>query len=275
MAYHTKIDWCDSSWNPVTGCNHGCEYCYARGIAERFSPKPLEVMRESDVHFEDGLLTLDAPVHRYEVMEDGLYSDKGITVYPLGFVPTFHKYRLDIPKKWSEPRTIFVCSMADLFGKWVPDEWIEEVFKACKAAPQHRYLFLTKNPTRYLELADDGKLPMMDNFWYGSTATTADDRIFHADMVHTFVSVEPILQRIDCSEKVGKIAISDWIIVGAETGKRKDKVIPDRAWIQDLAEYAASVDVPIFMKESVRDLMGADFKQQFPWQVDSNEKAGR
>ncbi|MFR1061783.1 MAG: DUF5131 family protein [Enterocloster sp.] len=33
----TKIDWCDSTWNPVTGCLHGCEYCYARGIAKRFS----------------------------------------------------------------------------------------------------------------------------------------------------------------------------------------------------------------------------------------------
>ena len=33
----TKIDWCDSTWNPVTGCLHGCEYCYARGIANRFS----------------------------------------------------------------------------------------------------------------------------------------------------------------------------------------------------------------------------------------------
>ena len=33
----TKIDWCDSSWNPVTGCLHSCKYCYARSIANRFS----------------------------------------------------------------------------------------------------------------------------------------------------------------------------------------------------------------------------------------------
>lgn len=36
MGAKTKIDWCDSTWNPVTGCLHGCEYCYARRIAERF-----------------------------------------------------------------------------------------------------------------------------------------------------------------------------------------------------------------------------------------------
>lgn len=33
----TKIDWCDSTRNLVTGCLYGCEYCYVRGIAERFS----------------------------------------------------------------------------------------------------------------------------------------------------------------------------------------------------------------------------------------------
>jgi len=36
MGSKTKIDWCDSTWNPVTGCLHGCEYCYARKIAQRF-----------------------------------------------------------------------------------------------------------------------------------------------------------------------------------------------------------------------------------------------
>lgn len=32
----TKIEWTDMSWNPVTGCKHGCEYCYARAISSRF-----------------------------------------------------------------------------------------------------------------------------------------------------------------------------------------------------------------------------------------------
>ena len=33
---NTKIDWADMSWNPVTGCRHGCPYCYARQIATRY-----------------------------------------------------------------------------------------------------------------------------------------------------------------------------------------------------------------------------------------------
>lgn len=32
----TKIEWTDYSWNPITGCLHGCWYCYARKLATRF-----------------------------------------------------------------------------------------------------------------------------------------------------------------------------------------------------------------------------------------------
>lgn len=32
----TTIEWCDFSWNPVSGCLHNCYYCYARKIAMRF-----------------------------------------------------------------------------------------------------------------------------------------------------------------------------------------------------------------------------------------------
>lgn len=32
----TKIEWTNYSWNPITGCNHGCWYCYARKMFARF-----------------------------------------------------------------------------------------------------------------------------------------------------------------------------------------------------------------------------------------------
>ena len=47
MGYKTKIDWADATWNPVTGCLHGCEYCYARRIAERFGCIALESNTEN------------------------------------------------------------------------------------------------------------------------------------------------------------------------------------------------------------------------------------
>lgn len=162
MGYKTKIDWCDSSWNPVTGCLHGCEYCYARKIAERFGGHSNKNTSYACHPLEDGhaLYTLE------EAAKKRNENDKLVVApYPCVFEPTFHRYRLDEPKKWTEPRTIFVCSMGELFGNWVPDEWIKAVFDACEAAPQHRYLFLTKNPDRLNRLARDGKLPQ--KHWYG------------------------------------------------------------------------------------------------------------
>ena len=126
----TKIEWCDSTWNPVTGCLHGCEYYYARRIAERFGgcDNPIdsrELLQPMTITRRNGK-AVDAP-------------------FPFGFEPTLHRYRLDEPYQ-RRGLNIFVCSMADLFGEWVPDEWIEEVMNACLLSPQHRYLFLTKNP---------------------------------------------------------------------------------------------------------------------------------
>lgn len=260
MGYKTKIDWCDSSWNPVTGCYHNCEYCYARGIANRFGGYSLGANGNPDNNVSvDGIYELDNP----------LTKRARLAPYPFFFAPTLHRYRLNQPRTWSEPRTIFVCSMADLFGDWVPDEWIEEVFKACEAAPQHRYLFLTKNPNRLNQLARDGKLPQQH--WYGYTATNEGMlwSFTHATDCHIknlFVSIEPILEPMQPCFSTHTPA--DWVIIGAETGSRKDKVTPERDWIMNIARECSYSGRPIFMKDSIRELMGDDFRQEFPWEVE-------
>lgn len=267
MGYKTKIDWCDSSWNPVTGCNHGCKYCYARGISERFgghlatlSGKPTQPDAKEWEFRRETVHVLDEPMLR---------AGKKMP-YPFDFEPTFHRYRLDQPSRWSEPRTIFVCSMADLFGKWVPDEWIEAVINACLAAPQHRYLFLTKNPARYMHLIANGIIPEnQPNFWFGSTATIPEMEFFWCDEVNTFVSIEPILAPFEdlTDEGVDPASKTNWIIVGAETGNRKNKVVPQKSWIDEIVSAAKKAGTPVFMKDSLRELMGDGFKQEFPWEV--------
>ena len=260
----TKIDWADSTWNPVTGCLHGCEYCYARAIANRFGWHANEPDINERVLYE-------IPVF------DGKKQP-----YPFDFAPTFHQYRLGEPAAWTKPRTIFVCSMADLFGDWVPDEWIKRVFEACEAAPQHRYLFLTKNPTRILRLANEDKLPNYNNFWFGTTITTPEQPFFLETPFFTnnsrshsygiFLSIEPIQEDFPVQDRLARIPGRqqngiDWIIVGAETGNRKDKIYPKREWIEHIAETSEKTGVPLFMKESLRSLMGVDFRQEFPWEV--------
>lgn len=257
----TKIDWCDSTWNPVTGCFHGCKYCYARGIAKRFggaNDGELDYEGEAIWTFEGeetgSCHVIDEPVK--------WYSDDGRTFrnapYPFYFDPTFHRYRLDEYQN-KKGRNIFVCSMADLFGKWVPDEWIEEVFAACDNAPQHNYMFLTKNPERYVELAEKGILRCSDNMWYGWSKTKNEEykALCFPSNPHTFVSVEPILESL-------RVPLEDWVIVGAETGRRKNKVVPKREWIEQIVEDCRNYNIPLFMKSSLADIWGEPLIQEFP-----------
>ena len=277
MGYNTKIDWCDSTWNPVTGCLHGCEYCYARRIAERFEPYEIydpEMALQRHAIANKQLIGLGAP---YVLDFPWQQRNKNGTIqnapYPFGFVPTFHRYKLDEPQKWKKPRNIFVCSMADLFGDWVPDEWIDEVFKACDAAPYHRYLFLTKNSRRYAYLNDllppHRRLSYVSEMWFGHSYTGFGDYIpmLRIPTKHRFVSIEPLLHELSERDIRNAVEFNHWIIIGAETGHRKGKISPEKNWVDGIVYRAKKNYVPVFMKESLREIMGDDFKQEFPWEV--------
>ena len=261
MGYNTKIDWCDTSWNPVTGCYHNCEYCYARGIANRFGGYQIDPVGDS-IEMRVGSNGLKGIELSNPVSKVDKTCAVRVAPYPFGFIPTLHKYRLDEPSKWTSSRTIFVCSMADLFGEWVPESWIKSVFDSCAAAPQHRYLFLTKNPDRYYDL---GLQNPPDNVWLGSSYTGAEKYRSSTVTKNRFISVEPLLSEIH-PLTANAIAIwNDWVIIGAETGKRKDKVKPEKEWVNRIVRACAAFETPVFMKESLRELMGEDFIQQYPW----------
>lgn len=244
----TKIEWCDSTWNPVTGCLHGCEYCYARRIAERFADK-------NNLTYVDGV----KPSHLKNIP------------YPYGFFPTLHPDRLDEPARMTKPRNIFVCSMADLFGGWVPDEWIQEVFSACEKAPQHNYLFLTKNPARYRN-AFLYECMTKFNAWIGTTIAYKEDKsrilefvgnvpLYEDKNPRRFISIEPILADIGI---IPCLYMLDWVIIGAETGNRKGKVIPQKEWIDKIVSQCKAYGIPVFMKNSLTEIMGDEFRQEYP-----------
>ena len=83
------------------------------------------------------------------------------------------------------------------------------------------------------------------------------------------MSIEPILEPFTdlLDDGVDAIRRVGWVIVGAETGNRAGKVIPEKSWIMELKNAADECGVPIFMKESLREIMGSDFKQESPWEV--------
>lgn len=211
----TRIDWADWSWNPVTGCLGGCDYCYARRIAERFNG-------------------------------------------PDGFKPSFHKERLSEPAAVTKPSRIFVCSMADLFGDWVPYSWINNVLGACLANPQHQYLFLTKNPARYEDLFIYRKwIAPQPNWWLGATFDTANnastfrDHLWplHEEGWHTWASAEPLLE--DITEYMEWKDTIDWLVIGAMTGPGSKDRQPDFKWIESLTDGAIVHGMPVFHKQSL------------------------
>lgn len=309
----TKIDWCDSTWNPASGCLHGCEYCYARNISERFGAGWEAASGNFPV--------LDEIMYGYRIGKDGKLERRK-EVYPYNFTPTFHRYRLNdcIGKKG---RNIFVCSMADLFGSWVPDDWKIEVLDACKKAPQHNYIFLTKDPIGY-SICPTKKYPKFDdihayteNMWLGVTYTGTERLEGHYQeweignglttwsnfwylwrmsgailpaKAHKFISIEPLscdICEVEDERESGKLLehfllpdkhvvcskpFFEWIIVGAETGRRKDKVVPKREWIEKLLNLCRKADIPLFMKSSLAEIWGEPLIQEFPENIDRIRK---
>ena len=261
----SKIEWCDHTWNPITGCRHNCKYCYAKRMTARFSGDVrLNKMAKKDyslVAAADGgedLYVLDSPM----MNETG----KPL-VYPFGFEPTLHKYRMNYPEKLKMGNNIFVGAMSDIFGKWGPDSWIDDVFSVCIQHPIHNYLFLTKNPERYAEYG----VPVLENIWYGTSITREIEmnRIKSLpDGCKTFVSMEPLLENLNPEHYNDLLQRLDWIILGAETGRNKNKIVPEFEWIKRIVMKADYDEIPVFMKDSLELIVGKEnMRRDFPRQL--------
>ncbi|MCK4292031.1 MAG: phage Gp37/Gp68 family protein [Planctomycetes bacterium] len=212
MAQATKIEWTESTWNPVTGCTKislGCRNCYAERLAKR-----LKAMGQPN--------------------------------YRNGFKVTVHPHVLDVPLRWRQPRTIFVNSMSDLFHKDVPFEFIRKVFDVICRASHHRFQVLTKRSRRLLELS--GRLPWPQNVWMGVTVETADcisrmDHLRRTEAAIKFVSFEPLLGPIP---QIDLDAV-DWVIVGGESGPGARPMHP--GWATDIRDQCLAKNVPFFFKQ--------------------------
>lgn len=238
------IEYLDWTWNPVTGCLHGCEYCYARKIAKRFDGRGFITTNIPD----DKIVAIDTPIYkRHKNGKDA------VAPFPYGFCPTLHRYRLDEPQKVKKPSVIGVVYMGDLFGEWVPDEWMQEVFKACEAAPWHKYLFLTKNPKRYSDVGAIRPIRVPEiiknNIWLGATVTTQEQfeivssAMLDADIsIRTFLSIEPLLEKIQLRDID---SIANWVIIGEQTNPSRP---PRDEWVQNIIGQCQCAGVPVFVK---------------------------
>ena len=212
MAAKSAIEWTESTWNPVTGCDKvstGCKHCYAERMAER-----LQAMGQAN--------------------------------YRNGFTLTLQPHMLDLPLAWMRPQTIFVNSMSDLFHDGVPFEYIQKVFAVMKAAHWHRFQVLTKRSRRLSEL--DHLLEWPSNVWMG--VSVENDKVAHraADLRSTgakvkFLSLEPLLGPLPSLELRG----IDWVIVGGESGPGARPI--DASWVIELRDRCQDADVAFFFKQ--------------------------
>lgn len=220
------IEWTQYTWNPVGGCLHGCRWempdgtiaeCYAKGIAEKFSAA-----------YYDGF---EAHYWRPEKLAD--------------------------PFKVKEPARIFLDSMSDLMGRWVPEYEIEQVLSVCRGANWHTFQLLTKNAPRL------SKFSFPPNVWVGASVPpsyfagrrlTPDQqlRMLKKDLkvLQTvnvpvrWMSIEPL--SFDIAPYMADCGLQ-WVVIGAASNGRK-YYQPERAWVQNLLDTMDAQGVPVFFK---------------------------
>lgn len=235
------------TWNPVGGCAHSCRWtmpdgteaiCYAELVAERVA----------QAHYPHGF------AHHY-----------------------WHPARLREPMQVKGPARIFLDSMADLFGRWVPDEQIQQVLDAVCEAEQHTFLALTKNAPRLLQVRD-----FPENLHIG-VSSPPDKMLGHTltrqqqekmlrrslDVLSqfptriTWMSFEPLSWDVARIVEEYPNALR-WAVIGAASnGPRTYQ--PEPAHVLALLDVLAAQGVPVFFKGNLRGNPAAQpWREEYP-----------
>lgn len=212
MADNSRIEWTETTWNPITGCTKysaGCLNCYAERMTRR-----LKAM--------------------------------GLAQYKNGFVPTFHPDLLDKPLSWKKSRMIFVNSMSDTFHDAISDEQILKIFNVMNTAHWHTFQVLTKRADRLLKLSN--RIKWTKNIWQGVTVESAVTRERIEDLRGTgaaikFLSIVPLLSPLPALNLSG----IHWVIVGGESGPGARPM--EVQWVTAIRDCCNKDSIPFFFKQ--------------------------
>lgn len=165
--------------------------------------------------------------------------------------------------------TIFICSTHEIFGDWIPNKWIYEIFHAVSELREHTFITLTKNPQRVIGQS------FPPNVWVGVTAETTEKAISRVEALNKshaglhFISIEPMQEEVDLTPIISKL---DWVIVGQETGNRKERIVPKEKWIQSLYDKCKIARIPIFIKNNLTNWRGEKLQQTPYGSMSTNTK---
>jgi protein gp37 len=222
----TKIEWCDYTWNPITGCSpvsEACENCYAAAISKRFK------------------LPWGKPVFHPDRLGEPCWVKKPERIFVCSMSDLFHE---GVQAEWIDK--IFEIMWA------CPQHTFILLTKRPHLINEKLYCGTEDCPVRELGQGDN-----LLNVWMGVTVENqarAEERIpelLRIPAVKRFVSVEPMLEDVDLvlwmSPKLMRRL--DWVICGPETGPKARLCDPE--WIRRLYSHCRSFDIPFFDKSEV------------------------
>jgi len=228
MGQLSRIEWTDSTWNPVTGCTQvssGCDNCYALALANR---------RLRDTYLAK------RPIRRTA------------TALADPFAVRLWQSRLEEPLGWRAPRRVFVNSMSDLFHVDVPEAFVRRIFEVMLKADRHIYQILTKRPARAARFVARNRslfpgegIPR--HIWFGTSVENQQvayrvDHLRNVSCDVRFLSCEPLLGPVDVS-----LAGIQWVIVGGESGRGFRPI--DLDWARGLRDRCTAEGVAFFFKQ--------------------------
>lgn len=239
MPNRTTIAWADYSSNPIKACHRetgkpgwacvrvsdGCRECYAATLNRRLGT---------------GLDFTVPALSQVEPYLDERELHKMLTFRPK---PIAHRlYGVEMPdstfKNGRSRPAVFTCDMTDLFGEWVPDEWLDRIFAVFALRPDVDWLVLTKRPERMrayicsvrsvrantMAMADlnpektmemmkrqDGIIWPPPNCWLGTSVENQHlaglrvPELLATPAAVRFLSCEPLLGPIDLRRWLGRI----------------------------------------------------------------------
>ncbi len=253
------------TWNPITGCLNGCEYCYARKLANtRLKEKYLAnkygvaANEKSQSEYYDNRNDPFYPrfwpekleqIKRPPAPSDWYANNASMTIHPELQPPNTHAKR--------KAKGIFTCDMSDLFGIGIPEAWTKEVLSAIRTNSIDRFYLLTKQPQNLAKFS-----PFSDNCWVGVTATNAEMLLQACSAFEPvraklkYLSIEPFLDwSFNWNESylinTFKRAGINLVIIGGQT---RPTIHPKIEWIREIVEACDKAGIPVFLKNNLKPL---------------------